>query len=94
MDMSSWEKSMGQTLKTLERTVVLTCLGKPLHLLVRKRSLLRGIIRRKWMDEIIMSPDTTYLGKISWFYFLHYRHPAFIIAQFQNDDNFALGIKD
>lgn len=94
MDMSSWEKSMGQTLDTLERTVLLTCLGKPLHLLVRKRSLVRGIISRKWTDEIIMSPETPYLGKISWFYFLHYRHLAFIIAQFQNDDNFVLGIKD
>lgn len=68
--------------------------GEPLHLLVRKRSLVRGIISRKWTDEIIMSPETPYLGKISWFYFLHYRHLAFIIAQFQNDDNFVLGIKD
>lgn len=49
---------------------------------------------RQWTDGIIMSPDTTYRGKISWFYFLHYRHLAFIIAQFPNDDNFVLGIKD
>lgn len=85
---------MGQTLDTLERTVLLTCLGKPLHLLVRKRSLVRGIISRKWTYEIGSLRRHNYLGKISWFYFLHYRHLAFIIAQFQNDDNFVLGIKD